>query len=147
MDLVAHVDLRDVEKAFTGLDRRAANSRDFFRRQKAPAKRDVRTAGRRQRGPNDERWPGRARSTLARHPGRAGKRLLGALTSTWKSAVSAHGLVLESPIPWARAHHDGATVGNGARLPARPFIGFSDDYVEAATDAYKAWILRFWGRA
>lgn len=49
-------------------------------------------------------------------------RTLGQLRASIDSTFSEDGLEIKSRIPWAGVHNEGGAVGNGAVVPARPFL-------------------------
>ena len=40
----------------------------------------------------------------------------------------------ESRVPWSGIHQDGGTAGRGSRIPARPFLWMSEEFLRLATD-------------
>jgi phage gpG-like protein len=61
------------------------------------------------------------RERRARAEAKASQRLLGRIPASMYSQISKGTLTIDSRIPWAGSHNEGDIVGNGARLPARPF--------------------------
>lgn len=55
--------------------------------------------------------------------------LLGAIASSITYDIEGATLTVQSRIPWAGAHNDGATVGHGARLPERKFLEWTPERV------------------
>lgn len=51
-----------------------------------------------------------------------GKKLLGQLPDTVSYKADALSATARSPVPWAGAHNEGATVGRGSKLPKRTFV-------------------------
>jgi len=133
--------------------RASSRRRSFFEAAKKPAKADLRERQSQRRGPNGESWPGRAASTMerARRGGRRraksrSRSLLGQLPRSWKAQVSDDALRMVNHAPFAEAQHTGATVGHGAGLPARPFIGFSRGFIGDMHDGWAEYVLEGWER-
>jgi phage gpG-like protein len=57
----------------------------------------------------------------ARAEAKASERILGRIPASMYSKIAKGTLIVDSKIPWAGSHNEGDVVGNGARLPARPF--------------------------
>lgn len=66
------------------------------------------------------------RARTARASAKAASRPLGRVAASIKSKVEKHAVSVFSTIPWAGAHNEGATVGNGARLPERRFLDITE---------------------
>lgn len=152
MDLIAHIDLRDAKAGFRSMARRAqSRRRSFFEQAKKPALDDLRQRQHEGRGPNGQAWQGRAASTLARAR-RGGKRraksrsrsLLGRLPRIWKPHTSNEALNLRNRSAFAEVHSTGGTVGHGAKLPARPFIGFTQGFITDMHEAWQEFVLADW---
>lgn len=53
-------------------------------------------------------------------------------------------LAATSKVPWAGIHQYGGTAGHGAKIPARPFLWFSQKFLKQAkeimlTEAFRGW--------
>ncbi|MEM9488603.1 MAG: hypothetical protein AAGC55_05635 [Myxococcota bacterium] len=169
---IIDIDASEVERGFDAMrDRAGLRSRDFFAEAKRPAKADIREHQRARRSPDGRPWPPRAASTLARAAAGAPKRdgrgrfiagsgrassrrgqrrrggqLLGKLPGGSKASVDRDGLVLSWHARFAEAHTEGATVGRGVRLPARPFIGWSQGFMHDMHAAWLDYVARGWDR-
>ncbi len=88
--------------------------------------RTIARASRRRRG---RTATGRRRSH--RRPGR----LLGRLPTAMDVKATAAGISAESRVDWSLAQQEGATVGRGAILPARPFHWMSEEFLIVADRA------------
>lgn len=129
----------DPREAFDGFDRMARRGRSLggaFRKIKPMLRADQKEHAAKASGP-DGPWPPRASSTMARtrrgkrrHLGRrrrkSSRRPLGKIVTAVTFSASVRGAFGKSKIPWSDAHQDGARVGRGATLPARPFFYISD---------------------
>ena len=104
--------------------------RDIFREVAKDIKADMRDQKRNRRSVAGASWAPRGQSTRERaqrasKPRRrksAATGLLGRLTTAWQSRVDDSGLDMVNKVKFAVAHHEGATVGHGAQLPARPHL-------------------------
>ena len=84
----------------------------------------------------------RLRRSIAKLPERTARaleksgsgRLLGGLAGSIRAKISGGTLTLESRVPWAGVHNEGGKVGNGATVPARPFL----EWTEADFDEFTA---------
>ena len=122
------------------------HGRDVFQETKKDIKADMREQKRTRTSATGIGWAPRAQSTRDRAqrastPKRRkseGTGLLGKVVTAWSGQVDANGVDMENKVPFASAHHEGATVGNGAQLPARPHMDIKpervDDVVEALED-------------
>ena len=78
---------------------------------------------------------------------RGGSQLLGQLPDTVVVRQRRGSLIARSPVPWSGAHNEGARVGRGSRLPARPFVFLSPEFlgraeVELADHVVGGWSKR-----
>ncbi len=152
LDVVA-IDTRDMERGVESvLESAETRSRTFFEGVKPTAKRELRRYTKERRGPDGQRWAPRSQASIERAK-RGGKRkrydsqhedLLGDLATAYSWTADADGLVGEHKVPWGAAHHEGATVGRGAKLPARPFAGFSSQLSDEVREAWLAWVGKGW---
>ncbi len=131
--LSATLHMGDVDKGLDATARRARALGPAFRDLKKPMREDQKDHGRRQRGPFGT-WARRAPSTLAAYRARRKRipRPLGKLLSAIQYKADAGGVSGESRVKWSLAHMDGATVGRGAKLKARPFMWISRKLLDIA---------------
>ena len=137
------VDLRDVLAGFDNMARVLdRHGRDLFAEVGRDIKADAREQKRERRGVGGESWAPRAPSTRERGK-RGGKKrrssastgLLGKIPTAYKTTVDPGGVELVNQVPFAMAHHEGATVGHGAQLPARPHADLDPERVDDAAEA------------
>lgn len=69
----------------------------------------------------DTKTLAKTKERLGRAEERSGKKL-GRLRASIVSSFTEDGLTIESRVPWASVHNEGGTAGNGAVIPARPFL-------------------------
>ena len=139
----ADFDLREVDRGFAELVRRGAEPRALFAELKPDLRADQIDHKKKQQGP-EGRWAALDPDTRARRP--RARRLLGRLSSAVAYKAGRDALTATSRVKWSRAHQDGARVGNGARLPARPFLWFSSRFLDLARDSAEHFLERVWGR-
>jgi hypothetical protein len=140
------IELKDVTQGFAAIGKAAtAEKRAFFADIKSEAKKDLRNHQRQARGP-DGPWPGPAAATIRRkrrtkrsRPGR-----LGNIPTAWKSYLDDDSLKFRNMVSFADAHHGGATAGNSARIPARPFAYFSEPFGAAAVEEWGQRVAARW---
>lgn len=127
------VDLTSVQRGLEALYRKGRDTRPVLASLRNPARKDQVAHGRAQRGP-DAPWVPRAAATTQGRSKRAKKarrrRLLGRLSSAVVTSVSRGGLTLQSQIEWSGIHQYGGTAGRGARIPARPFLWWSQEILD-----------------
>lgn len=128
----ARVDLSWVERALTGL--RNPDLRPAWKAAKKPLRADQRDHAKRREGPGGA-WPARSPLTQARRSTGSGKRkrarkLLGKLPSALTAKHTRTSVSVMSRSKWSAVHQEGGTAGNGARIPARPFLWASDKLLE-----------------
>lgn len=163
--------LDDVERAIKATKELAHELARVMRALKPWAKRDQLEHAARTMGP-DGPWPVRARSTLERRERRArivvtktqstrarkgagvGAKIVTRQRATWplgtlprsiryraeRDALRAAGV----PPDIAEAHREGAIVGRGAKLPARNYLWFSDNFVGKAAATIEDFIVQPW---
>jgi phage gpG-like protein len=136
------LDDRDLQRALDELARRA--ERGWFREVAPLARADQKEHAQRQEGP-DEKWAPRDPDTTARRP-RKRRRVLGRLPGAVKVSVHPDAVEIESRVAWSDAHQKGGIVGNGARLPERPFLWWSEEFLADAGEAAIIYTTRNWGR-
>lgn len=127
------VDIGDVEEGLAAMERRARALGPTMRTLVKPMKDDQRNHKSAKEGP-DGSWPARAASTIARAHGKRKlpRNPLGRLPTAVAYAVTPSSITGTSKVRWSGAHQDGDRVGRGSRLPARPFLWLSDEFVNLA---------------
>ena len=113
---------------------------------------DMRDQQRNRRSVTGAGWQPRALATRERaqrasKPKRrtsASTGLLGKAATAWKSEVSDSHLRMTNQVPFAVAHHEGATVGHGAKLPARPHLDVDKRHVDDAIDTLENLMSDAW---
>jgi hypothetical protein len=142
----AVLDLGDVERGLEAMQRRAHQLGPAFQRLKKPLRLDQRDHAKKRQGP-DALWAPRAASTAARllTGGHRPKKLLGRLPTAVSYTANATGVAGVSRALWSAAQQDGATVGRGSRLSARPFLWISDDMLGKAEDVIGGALVRAYG--
>jgi hypothetical protein len=128
------------------MQRRARQLGPAFQELKKPLRLDQRDHAKKRHGP-DTLWAPRAASTTARllTGGHRPKKLLGRLPTAVSYTASATGVRGVSRAKWSAAQQDGATVGHGSRLPARPFLWISDEMLTKAEDVIGGALVRAYG--
>ncbi len=145
------VDLRDVLQGIDAMGRVFEKYGEaIFTEVGVDVKADMREQKRAGSSVLGEVWAARAASTQERGK-RAGKRkksartgLLGRIPTAWKAEADKHGVTLTNKVPFANAHHTGATVGHGATLPARPHQDLNPERIDDAVEALKERALDLW---
>ena len=146
--ITAEFDTRSIERGLDNLARRAERARPFFDQLKGPLREDQRDHRRSKEGP-DRKWPDRAQQTPSskgKKRKRRSKRLLGKLTTAVGYRASSVAVTARSKIPWSGIHQEGSEAGQGAKIPARPFLWLSADFVQDAGEALLTYVTRDWGR-
>lgn len=83
---------------------------------------------------------------MARAQAKHGGAILGGIGNSISAKVKGGLLTLESKIDWSGVHNDGGTAGHGARIPARPFLYWTDeDWVELEAMAQDRALAAFEG--
>ena len=145
--LEGKIDLRDVERGFAGLLRAGQDIAPLLREAKRPLKADQREHQRDQRGP-DGPWP--KRRVAGRNRGRkrrSRRRLLGKLPRLLTiRIIGGDTLVARSKVVWAAIHQFGGRAGRGARIPARPFLYFSRQFIDDIEQALAEYLAQRWRR-
>lgn len=130
---VSGVDMRDVMRGLDAIYARGRDTRPVLASLRVPARRDQAAHGKAQSGP-DGRWKPRAASTTEGRSKRRRKirrrRLLGRLSTAVVTRVERGGLLVQSQIAWSEVHQSGGTVGRGAKIPARPFLWWSQEILD-----------------
>lgn len=149
--LDARVDIGDVQRGLRGLVRASQDIGPLLQAARKPLRTDQREHQKRRRGP-DGPWPGPAASTLRRRArarkkrrrrGRPLGRLPGVLTVR---VLGRDTLVARSRVAWAYVHQEGGRVGRGARIPARPFLYFGDEFLDDIDNALREYLARGFGK-
>jgi len=123
------LDDRDVRRGLRQMRRAGKDLRPVLRRLKRPLREDLEEHADSERGP-DGSWPRRAPRTQRPHHD-----LLGKLPSANTIRQRGQSLQGQNPIPWSAAHNDGDVVGRGSIIPSRPFLFFSDSFLDQADEA------------
>ena len=134
MDVTASVDLRDVEKGIDALANPRAIAKGL-RELKKPLRLDQRDHAKKAEGP-DGKWPARA---VKRR-----KRLLGRLPGVVKVTSTGSSVSAVSGVKWSAIHQEGGTAGNGAKIPARPFLWASEGLKTKAAEMLRAAVTEEW---
>jgi phage gpG-like protein len=146
------LDIRDVEAGLRGLVRQGAKYRGALAELKSPLRKDQANHGRQMSGPSGK-WKPRAQSTVLRarrskskkRVKGANRRLLASLPRrTILVQIRGHKLVAFSQVPWAGIHQYGGTAGHGAKIPARPFLWFSPEFLKLAKNKILDRTFRAW---
>ncbi len=137
----ARFDARALEGALDELARRAED--DWFREVAPLARADQRDHARRQEGP-EGRWDARAPAAKGR---RSRRRVLGRLPGAIKVQVHPDAVQITSRVAWSNVHQEGGGAGNGAIMPERPFLWWSEEFLVDAEEAALLFITRTWSRS
>ena len=147
------VDLRDVLGGFKDLGRVLDRyGREVFDELKKDIKEDMRDQKRDRRGVKGGAWAPRAQATRERAQRESKQKrrkssstgLLGKIATAWSGRADSHGLHMENKVKYAVAHHEGATVGHGAKLPARPHTDVDQRHVEDVIDVIEELGVELW---
>jgi phage gpG-like protein len=149
-----NVDMSKVQRAIHALASEGGNQRKLLAALKQPLKKDQAAHGRAMEGP-ESKWKPRAPSTVLRarkQKGRrrvkgANRRLLASLPRrTVKVKSSGRRLIAFSKVPWAGIHQHGGATGKGhrSRIPARPFLWFSDEFMRGALRTARLQLVKAW---
>jgi phage gpG-like protein len=134
---VARVNLGWVEAACNAL--RNPDLRKGWRESLKPLRADQRDHAKGQEGPSGA-WAGRSPLTMQRRGTlvddgkrkyRRPRKLMGKLPTALTSKVTRTGVSLISRAKWSGVHQDGGRAGQGASIPARPFLWASQEALEA----------------
>lgn len=145
-------DFSDVERGLRAMAAEGKSSR-LLSELKAPLREDQRDHARDQEGPEGA-WAPRAQSTIERarsgsskrRARGANRRILGSLPRRTISVKSdGRSVVAYSKVPWAGIHQHGGTAGRGSRIPRRPFLWFSLEFLETAASIVRRGVLRAFG--
>ena len=152
MDFALDIDFADVHDGIDGMKERLEHGKPFFTELKTEARADVRERSKARQGPNGETWVPRATSTVERSKRKSERRrrkgrtagLLGQVGRPSKAEVSDFHLDLSSHASFAMVHQTGGVVGHGARLPARPYLGWTEEFMTTTAESWRAWVLEGW---
>lgn len=134
-------DERALERALDELARRADDG--WFREIAPLARADQRDHARRQEGP-EGRWSGRDPATGGGK--RSRRRVLGRLPGAIKVQVHQDAVEITSRVDWSNIHQEGGQAGNGAIMPERPFLWWSEAFLQDAEEAAVLYITQGWSR-
>ena len=73
--------------------------------------------------------------------------LLGRIANSFKIDWNKTTWTMQSEVKWAGAQETGATVGHGARLPARPFLYWTPERIEMFCTMARAHMLAAWQKS
>lgn len=135
----ATVSLGWVEAALNAL--RNPDLRKAWLEARKPLRADQRDHAKRQEGPSGP-WTSRAPLTQSRRGRMTGRgtgkpsrrrarKILGRLPTALTSKATRTGVSIISRAKFSAVHQDGGTAGNGAKIPARPFLWASQEALEA----------------
>lgn len=147
MNLEVELDATEVEASLRELVRRGQDPLPAMRVIRKEMRLDQREHAQDLEGP-EGKWPPRSAATLAKirkGSGRA-RRPMGRLTTAVEYIAKRSAVVGRSKVPWSGSHMEGDRVGNGARLPARPFLWISDRLLETAITVLERFLVNGWGR-
>lgn len=147
LKLVSKLDAREVEKSLAELERRGQNPLPAMRVIRMEMRTDQRDHASGKEGP-DGKWPPRSAATIkaARKGSGRPRRFMGRLTTAVDYLAQHKQVIGRSKIPWSGAHQEGATVGKGVKLPARPFLWISDRLLEVSARVLTRFIVNGWGK-
>lgn len=129
------IDLSDVDSMLGDMEKRAVDPDRFLQSQKAPVMRDHRGYAKAEKSPDGEPW-------AKRKSGKRGK-ALGKLPKLVRARVMRGEMVVDLPSAVAHignAHQSGARVGRGVTLPARQFVGTTDERAEKLAEDYAVYV-------
>lgn len=145
----AEIDVSDVVEGLRKLG--AIPLQAVLKQLKKPLRADQTEHRKDQEGP-EGKWPARSAATLedlkrrrrarsrttGKKRGRLRPRLLGRLPGAYDVRVDMKNLIARSRVGWSLAHYEGGRVGNDSVLPARPWLWFSDGFLDDAKLAIEA---------
>lgn len=145
IDVGVKVDNRDLDKGLAAMaDQGLVDA--VARALKKPMRLDQRDHAAKAEGPESKWAPRKRLGTKGKKAQRRNRRkLLGKLPRA--TIVFSRGGVVtaQSRAKFSAAHQDGATVGRGAKLPARPFLWISDGLETTAAVELQDAVLKAWG--
>lgn len=144
---ITGVDLSHVERGLEALYAKGRDTRPVLASMRVPARRDQVQHGRAQSGP-EAKWKPRAASTTEGRSKRRRRirrrRILGRLSSAVVTRVARGGLVVESQVAWSEIHQSGGVAGRGSKIPARPFLWWSQQILDEVAGRIVEHIGRAW---
>ncbi len=147
-------DTREVVAGLNMMRKRGADLRPWSRKLKKPFRRSLIDAARAGQSPTGEHWRKRSartadrdrrgKSVVVKKPGkgrsgpvrrriqkrRKKTRILGRLPTMLRMQSQRLSFVAVNRVQWAIAHHEGGRVGRGSVLPPRPFMEFSNKFLD-----------------
>ena len=147
LDIAAKVDLGQVEASIRELERRGQDLKPALRIIGKEMRLDTRDHARAKAAP-DGKWAPRAAETIraARKGSGRARRFMGRLTTAVDYIAQNKQVIGRSKVPWSGAHQEGAIVGKGVKLPARPFLWISENLLEVSSRVLQRFILNGWGK-
>lgn len=126
------VDLGEVDRAFSAMERRARALGPVFKQLIKPLRDDQREHGQKAEGP-DGKWPPRAAATIAKMRAQGKRRRpMGRIPQSMDYSAGNFGVTGKGRVPWELAHATGDRVGRGAKLPVRIVHWIGDELVTRA---------------
>jgi phage gpG-like protein len=143
--ITGRIDLRATERGIRDLLRRADRVGPFFHALLPALRQDQRDHVRQRQGPA-QRWPTLSSATVAKQRAKRKRtrKLLGRLTTAVQYRAGADAARATSRVRWSGIHQDGGRAGQGAEIPARPFLWLSEDFLDDATGALLDYVARNW---
>ncbi len=134
--VTASVDISDVTAGLDALERRGHALQPVLKTLVKPLRDDQKNHKRAQASSSGS-WAPRSAATIAAKHGKRklARSILGKLPTAVAYKVTPHSITATSRVRWSGAHQDGATVGHGARVPAREFLWISDEMLTVADNA------------
>ena len=144
--ITATVDIGDVETGLDAMERRARALGPVMKSLTKPLRDDQKNHKRAQSGPSGS-WARRSEATIAAKHGKRKlpRTILGRLPTAVSYKTTPSSVTGTSRVRWSGAHQDGATVGHGARLPAREFLWISDEMMTLADNEIADAMVRAFG--
>lgn len=139
--ITAQLDDRGLMRAIDEVARRA--DQDFFRELAPEARADQRDHAKNQEGPESHWAP---RKEVPGRRKRKTRRILGRLPGAIQVRTHPDAVEIQSRVRWSGIHQDGGTANNGAQIPARPFLWWSEEFLDVAGESALIFITRNWGR-
>ena len=148
---------KDVERGLRSMVAAGKAPRAALQALKGPLKDDQKDHAKAQEGP-EGKWKPRAPSSVERaKKGRGAgskrrmrgpnRKLLATLPRrTITVKVQQRRILAMSKVPWAGVHQHGGRAGKGSVIPARPFLWFSQAFLEKAQVALLARTILAWSR-
>lgn len=145
--IAGSVKLDHVQRGLDEMNRRGLRPSIVLAGLRKPARKDQSQHARKKEGP-DGAWPKRARATAygrgAKRKRLRRRRLLGRLPSALNMKVTRSSLTVQSKVPWSGVHQHGGRAGNGARIPQRHFLWFSDEILDLAAERLQDHVKGGW---